>query len=429
VPYVQQWSFGIEREIGNNTAIEVRYVGNHAVKIFRAIDFNEVNIFENGFLNEFMNAKKNLEANGGTSFIPGKAGTVALPIFSKLFDSLPGNQGFTNTGFINNLTNNNVAGMAGALAFSPTYRANRAGLAPNFFVANPNAAFARAVTNSSFSNYNSLQLEVRRRLSRGLQFQGNYTFSKSLTDSEGSQSTLEQFRTLRNFSLDRHRSNFDQTHRFVANFLYDLPFGTGHRWLNSGFGPLRKVVEGWQLGSIITQQSGPPISIYSGRSTFNFFSNANATPPASNPAQLVGMTFDEFKQNVGIYRTAAGVFNFNPDLLVVTTDPKTGRLTGARFKDGIFDSPAPGTFGNFPRNQLTGPGFTQFDFSMTKRTHFSERGTVEFKTTLYNAFNQANFAFGTNANPNQIIYDAALVNLSRTVGSSRVIHFILGINF
>src|SRR5262249_46342965 len=51
-PYVQQWSFGIEREIANNTALEVRYVGNHAIKVYRAVDFNEVNIFENGFLNE-----------------------------------------------------------------------------------------------------------------------------------------------------------------------------------------------------------------------------------------------------------------------------------------------------------------------------------------------------------------------------------------
>jgi hypothetical protein len=59
-PYVQQWSFGIEREIADNTAIEIRYVGNHAVKIFRAVDYNEVNIFENGFLQEFLDAQNNL---------------------------------------------------------------------------------------------------------------------------------------------------------------------------------------------------------------------------------------------------------------------------------------------------------------------------------------------------------------------------------
>jgi hypothetical protein len=426
VPYVQQWSLGIEREIGTNTAFEIRYVGNHAVKVYRAVDFNEVNIFENGFLNEFQNAQNNLKLNGGGSFAyaQGAAGTVPLPIFSSLFAGLPNNQGWTNTGFINNLTNNNVGALAGVLAFSPTYRTNLfANLTPNFFVANPNAAFARVVTNSSFSSYNSLQMEVRRRLSRGLQLQGNYTFSKAITDSEGSQSTLEVFRTLRDYRLDRHRANFDQTHRFVANFLYELPFGTGRRWLNGGFSPLRKVVEGWQLGSIITRQSGPPISIYSGRSTFNFFSNPDLNPPGSNPAQLVGMSFAEFADNVGIYRTPSGVFFFNPDLLDITTDSSTGALTGAKFKEGIFAAPAPGTFGNFPRAQINAPGFTQFDFSLMKRTRFLERGEVEFKMTLYNAFNKANFSYGN------VVFDDALVNINSTRGSARIIHFILGINF
>src|SRR5262249_57173375 len=82
VPYVQQWSFGIEREIANNTAIEARYVGNHAVKSFRAVDFNEVNIFENGFLQEFLNAQKNLAINGGESLAAGPAGAVPLLNFS-----------------------------------------------------------------------------------------------------------------------------------------------------------------------------------------------------------------------------------------------------------------------------------------------------------------------------------------------------------
>src|SRR5262249_27828662 len=71
VPYVQQWSFGIEREIAKDTALELRYVGNHAIKSYRAININEVNIFENGFLKEFINAQANLAANGGSSFAPG----------------------------------------------------------------------------------------------------------------------------------------------------------------------------------------------------------------------------------------------------------------------------------------------------------------------------------------------------------------------
>src|SRR5262249_46522530 len=74
IPYVQQWSFGFERAINRNTALEVRYVGNHAIKVWRSNDYNEVNIFENGFLNEFLAAQKNLAINGGASFAPGAAG-------------------------------------------------------------------------------------------------------------------------------------------------------------------------------------------------------------------------------------------------------------------------------------------------------------------------------------------------------------------
>src|SRR6185503_14998513 len=102
-PYVQQWSFGLERELNSNTAIEVRYAANHAIKIYRAVDYNEVNIFENGFLQEFLNAQKNLAARGGTSFAPGVAGTVPLPILSTLFAGLSNANSFGSSTFISNL--------------------------------------------------------------------------------------------------------------------------------------------------------------------------------------------------------------------------------------------------------------------------------------------------------------------------------------
>jgi hypothetical protein len=423
-PYVQQWSIGIEREIANNTAFEVRYVGNHAVKIFRAVNFNEVNIFENGFLQEFVNAQRNLTANGGLSFAPGAAGTVPLPIFNVLFAGLTAGNGYGNATLINNLTNNNIGTMAFTLANSPLYANTRRNLtfngqpSPNFFLANPNASFSQAVTNGSFSNYNSLQTEIRRRMSKGLMLQANYTFSKAITDSEGSQSTLESYRTLRNIRLDRHRASYDQTHRFIGNFIYELPFGTGRRWLNGKLPVVGKVIEGWSWGGIINWQSGGPLGVFSGRTTFNQ-SNAGL-----NPAQLTGISFEQFRNNTGIFKTASGVFFVNPNLLNVTTNP-AGQATGATLKPGQLESPAPGTFGNFPRNAINGPSFTQWDFSLTKRTKIYERADMEFKATFYNAFNQANFVFGDIG-----AFDTAnFGRISGQRGSPRVIHFILGINF
>jgi len=438
VPYVQQWSFGIEREFANNTAIEARYVGNHAVKIFRAVDFNEVNIFENGFLQEFINAQKNLSIFRAANPLCGQAGQpicrfnniglagqAPTPTLATLFAGIPETQGFTSTGFISNLDNNNVGTMAFTLANSPNYINNRLNLAPNFFLANPNAGFARALTNNSFSTYHSLQLEIRRRMSKGLQLQANYTFSKALTDTDGNvQSTLEAFHTLRSLAEDKHRASFDQTHRFIANFIYELPFGPGRAWLNSGFVPLRKAVEGWQVGGIINTQSGPPIFITSGRASFNQFSAGN-TPTIG--AQFVGSSFDDFKNATGIFKTPAGVFFFDPSMLNITTNA-AGQLTGATLKPGLLAAPAPGTFGGFPRNSINGPMFTQVDFSLTKRTRFYERGDVEFKLNFINAFNQTNFVF------NSLNFDAANFGRINTLGGvetnwGRQINFILGINF
>jgi hypothetical protein len=417
-PYVQQWSFGIERQIASNMALEVRYVANHAIKVFRATDYNEVNIFENGFLQEFLNAQKNLAARGGSSFAPGVPGTVALPILSTLFAGLPASSGFSNSTFINNLNTNNVGAMASSLAFATTFKANRTNLTRNFFVMNPNAAFIRLLDNNSYSNYHSLQVEIRRRLSRGLQFQANYTFSKAITDSNGSQSNLESFRTLRDPGLDRALSDLDQKHRFIANFLYDLPLGSGQRFLNGSSAIVDKMLSGWTIGSIINWQSRPPFFITSNRSTFNSFN------PGANPAQLVGISFEEFRQNLGVFRHPAGIFFINPNLLDITTNPTTGRLVSATLKPGLLGPPTPGTFGNFPRNSLTGPAFWQADFSLVKRTSLSERVKLEFTATLLNAFNHANFIYsGENFD------DATFGLITSQSGDPRIIHFKFGLRW
>ena len=430
-PYVQQWSFGIEREINSNTAIEVRYAANHAVKIYRAIDYNETNIFENGFLQEFLNAQTNLKISGGgditrgTTFAPGAAGTVALPIFTKLFTAPAGTpailptSGFTSPGFISNLQQNNIGTMLGSLAYSSTYLNSRKSLAPNFFVANPNAAFARVLGNFAYSKYHSLQIEIRRRLSSGLQFQANYTLARTLNDGSANnvQSTATNFRTLRNMRLDYQNSGQDQRHRFVANTVYDLPFGTGRRFGTNLWAPARKAIEGWTAGAIFTYQTSTPFNISSGRTTFNSFTNA--------PAKLLGMTYSEFKKNLGVYRTPIGIFFINPSLLNIVTSTSTGALSSARLKDGILGAPAPGTFGDFPLNAIFGPNFTQTDITLAKRTSFSERGNVEFRMIAFNVFNHPNFTIG-----NQTFDTAIFGRITGLTGTtSRQISGALSINW
>ena len=423
-PYVQQWSFGIEREITSNMAIEVRYAANHAIKIFRALDYNETNIFENGFMQEFLNAQKNLIANGGGSFAPGATG-IPLPTFAKLFTGVSTANGFGSTTFISNLQQNNIGAMVGTLAYSSTYRTGRGLLPPAFFVTNPNAAFARVLGNFSYSKYHSLQIELRRRFAAGLQFQANYTLSRTLNDGTGTinnQSTLESARTLRNFGLDYQNSDQDQRHRFVANVVYDLPFGTGRRYLSGTWAPIRKVLEGWTIGSIVTYQTSEPFYITSGRSTYNSFNAGN------NSAQLGSMTFEQFKSQLGVFRTPVGIFFINPTNLDIKTQTNatTGRVTlaSATIKPGIFVAPEVGTFGNFPMNSLFGPNFTQTDFSLAKRTFFSERGNVEFRMNVFNIFNHPNFTIGN------ISFDStSFGRINSTRGQERQISFNLGVNW
>lgn len=435
IPYVQQWNLGIEREIFKNTALEIRYVGNRALKVWRAVNFNEVNIFENGFLQEFLNAQRNLAARGGTSFAPnGVAGLAAcatcvpLPTLTALFTGLAGNSanGFSSSTFISNLNNNNVGTLASTLAFSNTYRANREDpslrIPSNFFVANPNAAFAQLLSNDAQSNYNSLQIELRRRFSGGLQFQADYTFSKALGNAPAAQgnnqSDLTSFRTQRDKSLDYTRSSQDQTHRFVANSVYELPFGRGKAFGSGVNGFVDRIIGGWTLGGIATWSTSAPFFVSSGRTTFNNFNAGN------NPAQLLGISFEEFKKNVGIYRTPAGIFFINPELLTITTNPTTGRFVSSTLRPGLLGVSAPGTFGNFPINSLNGPNFFNVDLSVVKRIPITERVRFELKTTLINALNHTSFAFGT------LNFDS--LNFGQITGTSlsgRVIHFTGNIRF
>ena len=157
VPYADSWTIGIQRTIGRNMAFETRYVGTRSRDIWAPLDYNEINIFENGFLNEFRAAQANLRANVANGVAnqgyvyrgPG-TGTVPLPIMFAYFQGAgdPNNAAaYTSANFRTNNTfltplatfNPNPFGFANNLQGTAAQRTNatNAGLASNFFVANP----------------------------------------------------------------------------------------------------------------------------------------------------------------------------------------------------------------------------------------------------------------------------------------------------
>ncbi|HEV8426833.1 MAG TPA: carboxypeptidase regulatory-like domain-containing protein [Pyrinomonadaceae bacterium] len=452
-PYVHQFSFGIEREIFKDTALEIRYSGNRAPNTWRAQDINEINIFENGFLNEFLHAQTNLALyrsafpNCGKPNNPpcqfgnvGLPGQFALPNMAKFFNGFAPTSasGFASTTFIGNLDANNVGNMASTLAFNAAYRTNResvaVGLPANFFVANPNAAFARVLFNDARSNYNALEVEVRRRFSKGLQFQADYTWSKAMgdaVDAQGNnQSDLVPRLTLRNPDLDYRRSNQDQTQRFVANGIYDLPFGRGRSYFTGVNTVVDRLVGGWSMGVITVWSTSPPFYISAGRSTFNCVAPQvnGVCPTANNGAQLVGINFEEFKKHVGLFFDKGGVFFVNPAILDITYN-SAGKVATSKLKPGLMTAPTPGTFGNFPVNSLSGPNYFNLDLSVTKRIPISERVKFEIKVTAINILNHANFIFPGNNVTNQNFDSTTFGLITAQRGNARNINFIGQLRF
>ncbi len=196
-PYTQSWTVGVQRQLGGGRALEVRYNGNRTTHQWLAMDINEVNIFENGFLDEFKAAQANLSINqaaGVTSFANrGLPGQVNLPIMTASGIS------FTNSTFVNQLRNGQAGSFANTLAtnrdyfcrmvgttFEPcgtSYGAG-AGYPINFWLANPFAigswTGASYMSDAGYSNYHGLQVEFRQRHWHGVTANVNYTLSKTM---------------------------------------------------------------------------------------------------------------------------------------------------------------------------------------------------------------------------------------------------------
>jgi len=296
-PYVQNWTLGIQRELTSNTVLEVRYVGNKSTHIWRTYPLSETNIFENGFLQEFLNAQRNLAINqaaGVNSFANrGLPGQVPLPLFEAAFGArgsqpaLPAGSGFANGTFINHLRQGTVGALANTLATNNIYFCRLVGstFAPcaalgfnapgpypiNFFRANPFVTSMTLVDDNSWSTHHGLQIELRRSFSRGLTLNANYTWNKSLGDffATPNSNASDGYTTLRNRNLDKAPSPFDLRHTLNVFWTYELPFGRGRRFLSKAPGFLDRVIGGWTLSGITRLNSGRPYLLTSGRATFN----------------------------------------------------------------------------------------------------------------------------------------------------------------
>ena len=221
----------------------------------------------------------------------------------------------------------------------------------------PYPQFAGISTNESFASsvYHSMQWKVQKRMSYGLSFLTSYTWSKSIDNS--SDFTADISPNPRNTgSYMRGPSDFDQTHRFVQSWLYEVPVGRGRKLLSGVPRPVDWLVGGWNFGGIYTWGTGFPFSVY--------------------------IPLDQANIGTGSQR-ADVVGNWK-----VSSPSRTSGSTPPR-------SPCrPNTaFGNTGRNILRSPNFSNLDFSIMKQFRFSESHHLEYRAEMFNTFNTANFGY------------------------------------
>jgi len=233
--------------------------------------------------------------------------------------------------------------------------------------------------------YNAMQTTLNRRFSSGLIFGSQWTWAHSLGTTAGSNEATTQSNPF-DLYADYGNNNFDVRHSFNASVLYELPIGAGKRWNLSGAGDA--LLGGWQVGGIVNARTGIPVDLRVTRPDVVYRNNSTGAITAA-PVLVGGVPV-----TTAIINTPGGGSSRNirrPDV-VPGVDPflKTGRLTF--LNPAAFATPAPGTFGNYVRNTLHGPGLSQFDLTLGKQVKVHEQMNVEFKAEFYNLLNHANFA-------------------------------------
>jgi len=428
-PYTQSWNLSIQRPIGRNNAIEIRYIGSRSVHQWLNLFTDEVNIFENGFLAQFQQAQKNLAINAANGYIGGSgnpprtfanlgfAGEAATPIFDEAFaGSFAGNTnatGYANTIFTDRTNGWLVNGSAGAAATalaggpsgSPIYYCNlvnhsqfAAGADPcanigytgtggtypiNFFQMNPyqSGQDVGLTTQAGYSNYNGLQVDFRQKQWHGMQFDVNYTWSHTLgINTQNSWTGVFNQFSLRNLRQSYGPLPFDIRNSLHANGTYDLPFGVGKQFLNQS-GVVDHIVGGWSLGTIVSLQSGEPFQLTSASylngaysSTFNDFADPGIVLNGVSPSQL--------QSSVSVYHVAGAPF-------VDLVNPKYLSSSGTANPTYITPNTTPGTIGQVV--YLHGPRFFNQDLAITKAIPIRENIRATFQGEFLNVFNHPNF--------------------------------------
>lgn len=386
-PYAMKFNLSFQRELPKGFVMDVGYVGTIGRQLLTKVDLAQSSIY----LRDSQSGQNLYQAYGQILDLIERGVDVAnvgnIPFFQNLLPNLPAFYG------VPNLTPTQAFYQM-ARDFSPSWSdplyfvIDGVGVSPGNSPWNttidpqqdgkvlfqPQFASLPAWFNYGKSNYHSLQLSLRRRF--GSAFVGaNYVFSKSIDNGSAAENfgfnTGTPFPTNGQvpnaFNPDTHRavSNFDLRHNFNAHFVYDLPFGKGQRFGGNTNGFLGQVIDGFTVTGVYRFHSGFPLTPDNGFAfPTNFFIQGAAT--ALRPIKS------------SITRRDAGG---SPNLFG-NADEIRESLGYTRF----------GEVGS--RNIIRAPAYSVFDFGLNKRVYLSwnEKHNVEFRATVFNLFNKANFS-------------------------------------
>jgi hypothetical protein len=402
-PYVESWQFGIQRQLSPNNVLEVRYVGNVSKDQWLGVNYNEENIFENGFLKDFQAGQANLAASGGSTF----QGSNPTPIFDAAFAASGAAGNYSNGQFITWLNQGQAGAFANALAGNSSYLCSMistfagcnqvgtpaTGTYPiNFFQANPYAAGQGIfeMTNAGYSNYNSLQADFRQRLNHGMQFDANYTLAHSLENNiqgstapgfyggggnNNSGNSAPGYYTVRKPHMNYFPSSFDVRQVFHLSGTYDLPFGHNQRFFADNR-IANAVIGGWTIGTILTRETGDPHLFTGGTQTFN---------QSDSGINLTGVSISQLQSQIGVRHGVAGsgrVSLFDPKYINSGSGQANTQYISPQFAAGQF-----GTL-----MWLHDPKWINTDMAITKIIPLPRETNFTIQAAFINAFNHVAWA-------------------------------------
>src|SRR5215472_17098737 len=230
----------------------------------------------------------------------------------------------------------------------------------------PTLAAIDTVFSAANSDYNSLQVQLRQSLRKGLSATFNYTYGHAIDDTSDVRNTLPT----NSYDLkdERGNSTFDIRHIVTSFVSYQLP--------GSRFAP--RLTQGWQVNSLFTIHGGTPLNILAG-------TNRSGTGENRDRVDVIGDAFNGFSSSI------------------------PGSLAIQYITKAAFANPAVGSFGNLGRNALYGPGFGAVDFSVFKNTPINEKVRAEFRVEIFNLFNRVNYA-----NPNTTYSSSSFGQITST---------------